>query len=72
MREKYDEVVTLLLDAKESLREAHALADETGLPADFEGVINTLDNFTYSIQTVLEIWPSPTMLAQSDDESRER
>lgn len=72
MREKYDEVVTLLLDAKESLREAHALADETGLPADFEGVINTLDNFTCSLQTLLEIWPSPTMPAQSDDESRER
>lgn len=71
MREKYDEVVTLLLDAKESLREAHALADKTGLPADFEGVINILANFTYSIQMLLEIWPSPTMLAQSDDESRE-
>ena len=72
MNEEYDDVVTLLLDAKESLREARALADEVGLPVDFEGVINTLDNFTYSIQTVLEIWPSPTTLAQSDDESRER
>lgn len=72
MSKGYDDVVTLLLDAKESLREARALADEVGLPADFEGVINTLDNFTYSIQTLLEIWPSPTTLAQSDDESHEQ
>lgn len=50
MSEEYDEVVTLLLDAKESLREARALANEVGLPADFEGVINTLDNFTLNIQ----------------------
>jgi hypothetical protein len=70
--EEYEKVVTLLLDAKESLREAHALADEVGLPADFEGVINTLDNFTYSLQMLLEIWPSPTMLAQSDAESDEQ
>lgn len=46
--------------------------DEVGLPADFEGMINTLDNFTCSLQMLLEIWPSPTMPAQSDDESRER
>lgn len=72
MNEEYDKVVTLLLDAKESLREARALADEVGLPADFEGMINTLDNFTYSLQMLCEIWLSPTTLAQSDDESRER
>lgn len=72
MNEKYDDVVTFLLDAKESLREARALADKVGLPADFEDMINVLDNFTFSIQTVLEIWPSPTTLAQSDAESDER
>lgn len=72
MSEEYEKVVTLLLDAKESRREARALADEVGLPADFEGMINTLGDFTYSIQMLLEIWPSPTTLAQSDDESDEQ
>ena len=52
MNEKYDydEVVTLLLDAKESVREARALADDLGLHADFEGMIDALDIFTLNIQ----------------------
>lgn len=50
MNDKHDDVVTLLLDAKESLREAHALADEVGLCADFEEMITVLDIFTCNIQ----------------------
>lgn len=50
MNEEYDEVVTLLLDAKESLREARALADDLGLRADFEEMIDALDLFTLNIQ----------------------
>lgn len=50
MSKEHDEVVTLLLDAKESLREARALANETGICADFEEMINILDIFTVNIQ----------------------
>lgn len=50
MSDKYDDVVTLLLDAKESLREARALANETGICADFEEMIDALDLFTLNIQ----------------------
>lgn len=52
MNEKsdYDDVVTFLLDAKESLREARALADEIGLHADFEEILDALDLFTFNIQ----------------------
>ena len=50
MNEEYDEVVTLLLDAKESLREARTLADETGLHADFDEMITILDIFIVNIQ----------------------
>lgn len=50
MNKGYDEVVTLLLDAKESLREARATAAETGLRANFEEMITALDIFTFNIQ----------------------
>lgn len=50
MSDKYDDVVTLLLDAKESLREARALADEVGLCADFDEMVTVLDVFTGNIQ----------------------
>ena len=50
MNDDYDEVVTLLLDTKESLREARARADDLGLRADFEEMINILDVFTVNIQ----------------------
>ncbi len=50
MNDDYDEVVTLLLDAKESLREARALANEAGLHADFDEMITVLDIFTCNIQ----------------------
>ena len=48
MNDDYDEVVTLLLDAKESLREARA--NEAGLHADFDEMITVLDIFTCNIQ----------------------
>lgn len=66
MNEEYDKVVTLLLGAKESLREAHALAAEMGLRADFEEMITVLDVFTGNIQM-----DAARNLAQSDDERRE-
>lgn len=66
MNEEYDKVVTLLLDAKESLREARALAAEIGLRADFDEMITTLDVFTGNIQM-----DAARNLAQSDDEKRE-
>lgn len=66
MNEEYDDVVTLLLDAKESLREARALAAEIGLRADFDEMINALDVFTLNIQM-----DAARNLAQSDDERRE-
>lgn len=47
---EYDDVVTLLLDAKESLREARDAADEIGLHADFDEMITVLDIFTGNIQ----------------------
>ena len=50
MNDDYDEVVTLLLDAKESLREARALANDLGLHADFGEMITVLDIFTCNIQ----------------------
>ncbi|MFC2777574.1 MAG: hypothetical protein ACFN4K_05805 [Pauljensenia sp.] len=50
MNEEYDKVVTLLLDAKESLREARDLANEAGLHADFDEMITVLDIFTCNIQ----------------------
>lgn len=62
----YDEVVTLLLDAKESLREARTLAAETGLRADFEEMITILDVFTGNIQMDAQ------KLSQVTDESGEQ
>lgn len=50
MSKGHDDVVTLLLDAKESLREARALADDLGVYADFEEMIDALDLFTLNIQ----------------------
>ena len=50
MSKERDEVVTLLLDAKESLREARTIAAEMGLRADFEEMITVLDVFTGNIQ----------------------
>lgn len=50
MSKGHDDVVTLLLDAKESLREARALSDDLGVYADFEEMIDALDLFTLNIQ----------------------